>query len=544
MIQRFTSALLCLTILLSLLTVGGLASDYAQPGENPPLPVDDTADGLHTSVLLPQSMETALPAMTEIAAKSENRDNRANCDTIFRFLTGTMGLNNAAACGVVANIHFESGFQPDIYGDNGTSYGICQWHNGRFTNLRNWCQDNGYDYTSLEGQLHFLHYELKTSYTNVWAYLNTVPNTAEGAYNAAYYWCLRFEVPADTENKSRQRGQYAKDVYWPQYGQSVLELLASTEQNAYVLGSTVQISAQATAGYDKLTLSIDRTTDAGQRELYYEDTCQTTQVTLQFHETGIYSCTFTAEYAGQSLSSNTTEFVVAEHLWDITLLEPATVNHDGQAHYVCSDCALEQTLPIAYPACGQTGRCPSARFTDLNPEAWYHEGVDFAVGNYLFSGTGLTQFCPDLTMSRAMLVTVLWRLSGAPEVVAEKNFDDVTDGAYYASAVDWAVSCGVVYGVSDTSFAPDSPVTREQMATMLYRYSQNLDYDMTDSAALTSFPDAGQTADFAVAAMQWAVAGGLVQGCETAGAVYLAPKADSTRAQVAAVCMRFANAFA
>lgn len=141
----------------------------------------------------------------------------SNESTIYKFLTGTMGLNTAAACGVLANIEAESSFNPTVYGDGGTSYGICQWHNGRFTSLKNWCNKNRYNYQTINGQLNYLQYELKNSYPSVWNKLRTVSNSATGAYEAAYYWCYYYEVPANRESKSVSRGNTAKKKYWPNY---------------------------------------------------------------------------------------------------------------------------------------------------------------------------------------------------------------------------------------------------------------------------------------------------------------------------------------
>jgi fibronectin type 3 domain-containing protein len=128
-----------------------------------------------------------------------------------------MGLNQAAASGILANIYRESGFNPTVNGDNGTSYGICQWRNSRKTNLINYCKQKGYDYTSLTGQLYFLKYELETSYPQIYTYMRNAANTEQGAYLAGYYWCYNFEIPANTENTSIERGNLAKVIYWPKY---------------------------------------------------------------------------------------------------------------------------------------------------------------------------------------------------------------------------------------------------------------------------------------------------------------------------------------
>ncbi len=135
--------------------------------------------------------------------------------TIYNFLTGEMKLNRAAAMGVMANMYFESGYKTVINGDSGTSYGLCQWHAGRKTNLINWCNDNNLDYNSLEGQLNFLKYELASRYTSVDKYIRQVENTADGAYDAAYYFCFNFEAPAARTSQSTKRGNYAKNTLWP-----------------------------------------------------------------------------------------------------------------------------------------------------------------------------------------------------------------------------------------------------------------------------------------------------------------------------------------
>lgn len=141
----------------------------------------------------------------------------SNEETIFNFCRQVLGMNVAGACGIVANIYRESGFKTTALGDGGTSYGICQWHASRYTNLKTWCAQNGKDYTSLDGQLWYLKAELEKSYAAVLSYIKAVPNTATGAYNAGYRWCLKFEIPADTVASSEARGELARGTYWPKY---------------------------------------------------------------------------------------------------------------------------------------------------------------------------------------------------------------------------------------------------------------------------------------------------------------------------------------
>lgn len=133
---------------------------------------------------------------------------------IYAFLTGEMGYNRAAAMGVMANIKYESSYRTDCVGDGGTSYGLCQWHAGRKTNLINWCAENGLDYTALDGQLRYLKYEVVNRYPSVHSYMKQVENSAEGAYDAAYYFCFNFEAPAARTSQSTKRGIYARDTLY------------------------------------------------------------------------------------------------------------------------------------------------------------------------------------------------------------------------------------------------------------------------------------------------------------------------------------------
>jgi len=148
---------------------------------------------------------------------------------VYAFLTEEMGLNTAAACGVLANIEAESSFSLTCYGDGGTSFGLCQWHNSRFDNLKSFCIRQGYDYTSVEGQLNYLSYELRTRYPSTYAVLRNVPNTSDGAYKAAYYWCVDFEAPADREAAGVRRGRNAQFKYWVRYGGSAVDTSFTTE---------------------------------------------------------------------------------------------------------------------------------------------------------------------------------------------------------------------------------------------------------------------------------------------------------------------------
>ena len=138
-----------------------------------------------------------------------------NTNEIYDYLRNILGLNHAAACGVLANIQCESNFASSAVGDGGTSYGLCQWHLGRFSALINWCSANGYEYHSIQGQLGYLTTELQGGYASVYQYLLSVPDTAQGAYDAAYYWGKYFEIPANLEYNSQMRADLAMNLYYP-----------------------------------------------------------------------------------------------------------------------------------------------------------------------------------------------------------------------------------------------------------------------------------------------------------------------------------------
>ena len=179
-------------------------------------------------------------------------------------------------------------------------------------------------------------------------------------------------------------------------------------------------------------------------------------------------------------------------------------------------------------------------FTDVAEGAWYAEAVQYVYENGMMNGTSETMFSPDETTTRAMIVTILHRLENAP-AASSSDFTDVAAGSYYADAVAWAAANGIVNGVSETSFAPDNPITREQLAAILYRYAQFKGYDVTADGNLDAYTDAAQISNYAAAAMQWANAEGLLTGVT---ATTLNPQGSATRAQVATILMRFAESIA
>jgi len=176
------------------------------------------AMGIFTGVVM-------MPGNAVVAEAAYEFRTGENAKEVYRFLVCTMGFTPAAACGIMANIEYESGFQTNIYGDSGTSFGLCQWHDtslnsGRMTALFNFCARNGYDVYSVEGQMRYLQYELISSgrYNETYGVLKGAANDLEGVATAAKRWCIYFEVPADREKKAEQRASLAQNTYWPIYG--------------------------------------------------------------------------------------------------------------------------------------------------------------------------------------------------------------------------------------------------------------------------------------------------------------------------------------
>lgn len=182
-------------------------------------------------------------------------------------------------------------------------------------------------------------------------------------------------------------------------------------------------------------------------------------------------------------------------------------------------------------------------FMDVPSNAWYFDAVEYCYESGLFSGTALAQFSPEEAMTRAMLVTVLWRLEGEPAAQKSGEFTDVMPGLWYSQAVQWAAENGIVNGVGKGEFDPDGEITREQMATVIFRYGKWKGYDLEDSVELGKFPDASSVSSYAVEAISWANAAGIINGSDEGGTLYLQPQGKATRAQVAAILMRFIENF-
>ncbi|MGM9553533.1 MAG: S-layer homology domain-containing protein [Faecousia sp.] len=248
-----------------------------------------------------------------------------------------------------------------------------------------------------------------------------------------------------------------------------------------------------------------------------------------------YTCTICGAIKTEPIPSTQT------HTWDEgTVTKAPTATQAGEKTYTCVLCGATKTEPLpASGSCDGGVQCPSRNLRDVPLNAWYHNEVDYAITNGLMFGTSGTTFEPEAPMTRAQLVTVLWRQAGCPAPSGSNPFRDLT-ASWYLDAVVWAAENGVVNGVGNGQFDPDGVLTREQLATILCRYTK--DYLHLDTSAredFSAFEDGQRVASWAREAMQWAVAEGLIGGSKEGGKLYLNPQAGATRAQVAAILMRF-----
>ena len=182
-------------------------------------------------------------------------------------------------------------------------------------------------------------------------------------------------------------------------------------------------------------------------------------------------------------------------------------------------------------------------FTDVPEGAWYEDAAAYVYKHGLMAGTSATTFAPDVTTSRAMIATILWRMAGSPVVNYAMNYTDVTQGQWCSEAIRWATSEGVVTGYGNGLFGTNDPITREQLATMLWRYAQTEGYDVSigENTNILSYTDVADLSEYAIPAMQWAVGAGIING--TGDGSTLTPQGQATRAQAAVMLMRFCEEY-
>lgn len=244
------------------------------------------------------------------------------------------------------------------------------------------------------------------------------------------------------------------------------------------------------------------------------------------------------------------------HTWDAGVVtQKPTAAEPGVRTYTCTVCG--QTRTEAIPAtgvpetCNGGPACPGYAFRDMPaPSIWSHAGLDYCIDHGYIAGTSATTVTPDGECTRAMIVSILYRVQGEPAKVngyelkkLAPPFDDVERGMWYTDAIWWAKLTGVVSGMSPSTFAPDDPITRAQLAVILYNYTKQFAPEsLTETGSLTGFPDADSVPSWARTAMAWAVGNGLISGVGENGVSYLRPEGCATRAQVATILMNYDKA--
>ncbi len=315
-----------------------------------------------TKVLLTAITLVIFAAIVPLSASASTSNNKTE---VYQQLTTKLNLNSAAACGIMANIERESDFNPEliVYDSNGRqSGGLCQWNGGRFANLKNYCNKNGYDYLSIDGQIAYLLHELKSSsYGYIYDYLKGVSNDADGAYDAAWYWCYYFEIPSNRGEKADERGYYAEKYYWPVYGKIDLKapsLSLKNKKNPYDIDNT--ISFKWSDGGDDVThyyLYVAAKNSKGKYDWNkakvgkYNASTTAKNVSGKTLNKGDYAAYVKAynSKTGKTVKSNYTQFSVKclSHQYANTkVLKAATYDATGTMQITCKQCGAKSTKVI------------------------------------------------------------------------------------------------------------------------------------------------------------------------------------------------------
>lgn len=355
--------------------------------------------------------EDDMTISSELAASS-------NVNTIYSFLTQKCGFNTAAACGILANIECESDFNPNLYGDNGTSYGICQWHNERLTAMQNWCTSNGYDWKTLDGQLNYLKKELSAN-NSAYLYngltisnkLKACANSASGAYDAAYNWCYYYEVPANKATVAVTRGNKAKTTYWTEFG--ARENASSSGGQVYNVFSDIK------------------------KDAWYCDAVQY-----------VYDNNIMVGVGGNAFAPN------------------QTLNRAMAAAvvYNLSESNAKFTLKSTN----------SSKFKDVSSNKWYANAVSWAAGAGVMNGYNSTTFGPTDDLTREQFTIILYNYAKklGYDTSASMSLSSFSDGAsvskYAQPAMKWAAAKEIVTG---SKLRPKEAMTRAEAAEMIYHFA-------------------------------------------------------------------------
>lgn len=456
---------------------------------------------------------------------------------IFEYLVGEMGYSVAAACGIMANIQCESGFNPinmeNLYEselgftdetytmavDDGTytnfaidrvGYGLCQWTSpGRKQGLEEYAWECGTSIGDAGMQLSYLEKELVSGYRRLYRNILTLEDTAENAYVIGYDFCYDYERPANTERNAIKRGNLARDTYWMEY---------CSEGAAVYAGNLEQLSASA----GKITVkgwAYDPEDPAAAMEMrIYVNGKLTASCVADKVRSDIHSAHGCGENHGFELTfdSGLSDTMTA------TVKVYAVNPYEMTGKYQVTGSPKNVLVVV--------GNNP---FTDVRKSDFFYEPVLWAVSKGITTGTSETMFSPNAVCTRAQAVTFLWRANGCPDPTGNANpFADVKQGEYYYKAVLWAVEKGITTGTSSNTFSPDATVTRSQFVTFLWRTAGK-----PASGAGNSFTDVMGDAYYANAVL-WAVEKGITNGT---GDGKFSPDASCTRGQVVTFLYRSAS---
>lgn len=328
--------------------------------------------------------------------------------------------------------------------------------------------------------------------------------------------------------------------------QTKTEVIPATGAHTFVFTKNVAPSCTE-AGYDLYTCRDCGASEQRNVKPALGHKWDSGTVTTEPTETDPGTMTYTCTVCGQTKTEVIPATGPHTHVWDEgTVTVAPTETTPGVRTYTCTVCGQTRTeiIPATGSAvCPGGAACPSFRFRDVPaPSNWAHEGIDYCVRHGLMSGFDATTFSPDTVSTRAQIVMILYNLSGDTTDYSKYYvpFTDVRPGTWYYNAVAWGYDKDIVAGMSTTTFAPDGLITREQMAVLLYGYTEKYaPAYLGGAASLNGFPDAASVSNWAYAAMSWAVGNGLISGIASNGADYLAPSGGATRAQIAAIMMRY-----
>lgn len=329
-------------------------------------------------------------------------------------------------------------------------------------------------------------------------------------------------------------------------GQTKTEIIPATGTHTFVFTKAVAPTCTE-AGYDLYTCRDCGATEQRNAKPALGHKWDNGTVTAEPTEKDPGTMTYTCTVCGQTKTEVIPATGPHTHVWDEgTVTVAPTETTPGVRTYTCTVCGQTRTeiIPATGSAvCPGGAACPSFRFRDVPaPSNWAHEGIDYCVRHGLMSGFDATTFSPDTVSTRAQIVMILYNLSGDTTDYSKYYvpFTDVRPGTWYYNAVAWGYDKDIVAGMTPTTFAPDGLITREQMAVLLYGYTEKYaPAYLGGAASLNSFPDAASVSNWAYAAMSWAVGNGLISGIASDGADYLAPSGGATRAQIAAIMMRY-----